>query len=76
MKTLSLKLDDSIFTETESITAQLNQARNRYINEALKIYNQYNKRKILKNALQKESKIVAQNSMSVLAEFEMLCDEI
>ena len=31
MKTLSLKLDDKIFDETEEITSQLKLARNRYI---------------------------------------------
>lgn len=76
MKTLSLKLDDKIFVETESITSQLKLARNRYINEALKIYNQYNKRRLLKNVLQKESKLVAKNSLSVLSEFEKFVDEI
>jgi hypothetical protein len=34
MKTLSLKLDDHTFEEAESITAQLNIARNRYIKES------------------------------------------
>ena len=32
MKTLSLKLDDTIFDEAEEITTQLNQAKHRYIN--------------------------------------------
>lgn len=42
MKTLSLKLDDSVFEETEKVVAELKPARNRYINEALTLYNQFN----------------------------------
>jgi hypothetical protein len=40
MKTLSLKLDDRIFEETEKVVSELKLARNRYINEALNLYNQ------------------------------------
>lgn len=76
MKTLSLKLDDNIFEETEKVVSELKLARNRYINEALSLYNQFNKRKFLKKKLAKESKLVAQSSSEVLAEFEKLVDEI
>lgn len=75
MKTLSLKLDDATFDEAEEITAQLKLARNRYINEAVSIYNQFNKRKLLKSQLAKESKIVSKDSLAVLQEFEKFVDE-
>lgn len=75
MKTLSLKLDDATFDEAEEITAQLKLARNRYINEAVSIYNQFNKRKLLKSQLAKESKIVGKDSLAVLHEFEKFVDE-
>lgn len=75
MKTLSLKLDDATFDEAEEITTQLNQARNRYINEAVSLYNQFNKRKILKNKLLKESKLTMKDSLKVLHEFEKFVDE-
>ena len=75
MKTLSLKLDDEIFENTDAISSKLNIARNRYINDALRIYNQYNQRKMLKKQLVKESKLVAQNSMEILSEFEKIADE-
>ena len=39
MKTLSLKLDDNVFEETEKVVSDLNLARNRQINEALTLYN-------------------------------------
>ncbi|MBO9620656.1 MAG: hypothetical protein J7539_16655 [Niabella sp.] len=76
MKTLSLKLDDNVFEETEKVVAELNLARNRYINEALHLYNQFNKRQVLKKKLAKESKLVAQSSSEILAEFENLVDAI
>lgn len=39
MKNLSLKMDDTIFKETERITAKISKNRNRYINEAVQFYN-------------------------------------
>ncbi len=75
MKTLSLKLDDKIFDEAEEMTSKLKLARNRYINEAVSIYNLYNKRRLLKNQLMKESKLTAEDSMDILHEFEKLIDE-
>lgn len=75
IKTLSLKLDDEIFDETEELTAKLKLARNRYIIEAVNIYNQYNKRRLLKMQLLKESKLTMEDSMEVLREFERLIDE-
>lgn len=74
MKTLSLKLDDKIFDEAEEITAELKLARNRYINEAVNIYNLFNKRRLLKKQLTKESKLTAEDSMDILREFEKLAD--
>ena len=74
MKTLSLKLDDHIFDETEKVVSELKVARNRYIIEALNLYNQFNKRRVLKKKLLNESKLVAQSSSEVLAEFEKLID--
>jgi len=75
MKTLSLKLDDNVFAETEELLSEIKRPRNRYINEALKFYNKVQKRTILARKLQEESKLVQQESMNVLAEFESLLDE-
>lgn len=74
MKTLSLKLDDDIYQDTESVLETINISRNRYINEALLYYNKIQKRKILAKALEAESKLVAEESRKVLAEFESLED--
>ena len=76
MKTLSLKLDDNVFEETEMVVSELKLAWNRYINEAINLYNQFNKRQVLKKKLTKESKLVARSSSEVLAEFEKFADEI
>jgi hypothetical protein len=75
MKNLSLKMDDRIFKETEKITAQISKNRNRYINEAVEFYNVLQKRKIISRQLQRESQIVRDESMKVLAEFEKLRDD-
>lgn len=75
MKTLSLKLDDHIFSETEEITGKMKMARNRYINEALKIFNLYNRKKLLKKQLMHESKLVSKESLKILEEFEQLTHE-
>ncbi len=74
MKTLSLKLDDNIYEDTEEMTSKLKLARNRYINEAVSIYNLFNKRRLLKKQLKKESGLSAEDSLEVLREFEKLVD--
>lgn len=75
MKNLSLKLEDNIFQETEKIVTKIKKNRNRYINEAIEFYNRLHKRRLLSKQLSKESKIVAKDSLAVLAEFEKLTDE-
>lgn len=70
MKTISLKIDDSIFGETEKILASLKKPRNRYINEALAFYNKVQRNKILEEKLKEESALVKNDSISVLKEFE------
>ena len=75
MKTLSLKLDDQIFDDAEEMTAKLKLARNRYSNEAVSIYHLFNKRRLLKSQLVKESKLTSKDSMDILHEFEKLIDE-
>lgn len=70
MKTVSLKIDDSIFGETENILSTIKKPRNRYINEAIDYYNRLQKRLILEKKLKKESELVKKDSMSVLKDFE------
>jgi len=75
MKTLSLKLDDNIFDETEDLLTKVKKSRNRYINEAVDFYNRINKRNLIARKLTKESKVVKKESLLVLSEFEALQDE-
>ena len=70
MKNISLKMDDSIFGETEKILSKINKPRNRYINEAIKYYNRLQKRLLLEKKLQSESELVKNDSLNVLKEFE------
>ena len=70
MKTVSLKIDDSIFGETEKILSKMKKPRNRYINEAIDYYNRFQRRLIIEKRLKKESELVQADSMSVLKEFE------
>ena len=70
MKTISLKIDEVIFDETETILESLNKPRNRYINEAIEFYNKVNRKTLLAKKLKLESKLVAENSMDVLRDFE------
>ena len=75
MKNLSLKLDDEIFLETEKVVEKLGTTRNRYINEALAIYNKYYNRKMLRDQLVKESRAAYGSSRDILDEYEKLIDE-
>lgn len=70
MKTVSLKIDDSIFGETEKILSRIKKPRNRYINEAIEYYNKLQRRLIIEKRLKKESELVKKDSMSVLEDFE------
>lgn len=72
MKNLSLKLKDTIFQEVEKVRLELKIPRNTYINDALSLYNKFNKRKKLKNQLEQESLQVRTESLSILKELEAL----
>lgn len=72
MKTVSLKIDDSIFCETENILSRIKIPRNRYINEALEYYNKLQRRQILEKSLKKDSDLVKKDSIKVLRDFEKI----
>jgi len=76
MKSISLKLQDQILQETETLLEHLKTSRNKYINEAVDYYNEYHKRKLLEEQIIKESEMVSEDSMKVLSEFEKFEDEI
>ncbi len=72
MKTISLKIDETIFEKTEQILSRIKKSRNRYINEALDFYNRHQERILLEKKLQRESSLVRKESLSVLNEFERI----
>ena len=72
MKTISLKIDDSIFGETEKILSRIIMPRNRYINEAIDYYNKVQKRQNLEKRLLIESELVQKESMNILKDFEKI----
>jgi len=75
MKSLSLRLNDTIFIETEKVISMMHKPRNKYINEALDYYNKLQKQTLLAKRLEKESQLVKDESMLVLSEFEALHDD-
>ncbi|MDO8897243.1 MAG: hypothetical protein Q7V19_06300 [Bacteroidales bacterium] len=72
MKTISLKIDDSIFGETEKILSRINKTRNRYINDALEYYNYHQRRILIEKKLKVESELVKNETLIVLNEFEKI----
>ena len=75
-KVLSLKLQEEVFRETEEILQRLRKPRNAYLNEAINLYNKLWKRRVLREALVRDSTLVADDSLEVLEVFEQLEDEL
>jgi len=57
MKTVTLEIDDNNFLEIENILSTLNKPRNRYINEAIEYYNEFQKRTLQQKKLESELEI-------------------
>ncbi len=72
MKNVSLKIDDSIFGETENILSRIKIPRNRYINEALEYYNKLQRRQLLEKRLKSDSDLVKNDSIKILKDFERI----
>ena len=72
MKSLSLKIEDSIINETDELIKDIKISRNQYINQAIAYYNNIKKKNKIEKQLRDSSKLVAKNSMEVLKEFEEL----
>ena len=75
MKSLSLKLDEKVFDDTEAITKELKIARNRYINDALALYNKFNERTLLQKQLKKEIESCKESSSEVMKDWEDIDNE-
>lgn len=72
MKTISLKLDQAVFEETEDILSEMKKPRNRYINEAIAYYNDYQKRIRLQEKLREESNLVKEDATEIIRDFESI----
>ena len=70
MKSLSLKLDEKVFDDTEEITKELKIARNRYINDALELYNKFNHRLLLEKQIKNEIKACKESSLEIMRDWE------
>lgn len=70
MKSVSLKIEERIFGETEKVLLKMKISRNRYINEAIDYYNSVIQRKMLKELLKTESHLVKGDSLNTLQDFE------
>jgi hypothetical protein len=75
-KTLSLKMRDDVFSETEEVIETMQSSRNAYINDALSFYNKFMKRRILKKRLIRESCLVSASSLEALRELELIEDKL
>jgi hypothetical protein len=58
MKSISLKLREEMLRETDELLERLDTSRNKYINEAIAFYNRYQKRRLLAEQLERESRLV------------------
>ncbi|MFV0483422.1 MAG: hypothetical protein ACK5MG_04935 [Bacteroidales bacterium] len=66
-----MKIDESIFREARKKSLKnKKKSRNRYINKAISSYNKLQRQQILGDKLKSESRIVCDESLSVLKEFE------
>lgn len=60
MKAISLHLDEEVLEETTKLTSLTKKSRNRYINDALSFYNDYLRKRLLKEQFKEDSAYVRQ----------------
>lgn len=73
-KALSLKLEDRIFNETESVIQKMRVPRNAYINRALDFYNRCQKRLLNKKRLKKDVALLKSDTKKWSEELALLED--
>ncbi|GHB33124.1 hypothetical protein [Mongoliitalea lutea] len=72
MKTVEINLDESKFNETNELRKRMGMTMAEYVSEALTLYNQSQRRRLLEEKLQFESKLVWKESIKVCREFDKL----
>ena len=75
MTSISLKIDDKILSEADSLWKEVQKSRNSYFNEAIAYFNSIKKQELLAKQLAKESALVMESSKQVLSEMEKLEDD-
>jgi hypothetical protein len=75
MKHLTVKLENETFRDAEKTSGGMKVSMNRYISDAVKLYNLYHRRKQLKKEVLGEAKLVRWGSMDVLSEADRFLDE-
>ena len=73
MKTISLKIDDAIFDDTENILENIKKPRNRYINEAIEYYNKVQNRILLQKKMHNATNILILNLAIAEIVFIIIC---
>jgi metal-responsive CopG/Arc/MetJ family transcriptional regulator len=74
-KLVSVKIDEDVFHAVERCAQRAKVSRNAYINQAIRLMNRLQERKLLGAALARESRLVYGESREVLKEFEKFQDE-
>lgn len=73
-KALSLKLDDRLFEETESLLRKVRVPRNAYINQAVALFNRLQKRRLVKKRLRQDARLLQEETKRFIRDFELLED--
>jgi len=74
-KLISLKMNEKLLQVTEIMVSKLGISRNKYINDAVLAYTKAQKRAEMEAQIIREFALIRENSMEVLAEFEVLEDD-
>jgi hypothetical protein len=72
MRKLYFEIEDSVLKEMKSMLSKLRKPESSYINEAIQFYHYVQKRELLSKQLTKESKLVREESIKILADVECL----
>lgn len=75
-KSISAKIQDDLYREMEELARRLDWPKNAYINEAIAHFNRHHARRLLAQALRRESQAVGEDSLQVLSDFEALRDDL
>jgi metal-responsive CopG/Arc/MetJ family transcriptional regulator len=74
-KLISVKIDEKVLEDTDSMVKKLGISRNKYVNEAIAEYTKTKKRADLEEQIRKEIGLIRESSLVVLKEFEALEDD-